>query len=181
MSTQGSCSVEWTNDMNLSKQAPSLVTQLFNNWKLNKKLLPSLNLNQAQSILMQKISQLRQKKKLIKKSTSFSYWTCRTLFYLHPLWLNSLQCRYLPKLYLLIRAIPLSILCWILVENQQKKPIGCWVASTRTWPVEIKKPMPAFVRPCLEYHVQFWFPLHKNDVDSLERVQSRAQRCSKGW
>lgn len=37
------------------------------------------------------------------------------------------------------------------------------------------------MRPHLESWVQLWISQHKKDVDLLELVQRRPQRCSEGW
>ena len=37
------------------------------------------------------------------------------------------------------------------------------------------------VRPQLESCVQLWSPQHSKDIDLLERVQRRPQKCSEGW
>jgi len=51
-----------------------------------------------------------------------------------------------------------------------KKPAGCWVASTRASPEEIKS-LPHSTQPNLEDCVQLWSLLYKKDVDRLGSVQ----------
>lgn len=117
-----------------------------------------------------------------KKSASFSSWTCRTLSYLHPLWLNSLSADPFPNFTFSVNTSHYQFYTepWWTASKQSHRTLGC---VDTPWPAGTQRPLshPVFGRPCLEHHAQPWVPLHTRDVGTLERVQSRARRASEGW
>ncbi|GAB0182615.1 mitochondrial enolase superfamily member 1 [Grus japonensis] len=67
------------------------------------------------------------------------------------------------------------------VAKQANRMLGCINKGITSRDDGVIIPLySALVRPYLEYCVQFWSPLHKKDVDRLERVQRRASRMIKG-
>lgn len=61
--------------------------------------------------------------------------------------------------------------------------MGCIRRSVVSRSREMILPLPSsLVRPHLEYCVQFWSPLYKNNIDILGAVQARViKMIMKGW
>ena len=65
---------------------------------------------------------------------------------------------------------------------QPRRPTVSWVTSSVTSRArEVILPLfSALMRPHLEYCIQFWDSQHKQDMEMLEQVQSRASKMIRG-
>jgi len=70
----------------------------------------------------------------------------------------------------------------VLAAQQANHILGCIKSSMASRLRAAILPLSsALLRPHLESCVQLWSPQHRKDVDLLERVQRRPQKCSEGW
>ncbi|TRZ18575.1 hypothetical protein HGM15179_008487 [Zosterops borbonicus] len=66
--------------------------------------------------------------------------------------------------------------------QKAKRVLGCITSSVGSRErEEILSPCSALTRSHLECCIQLWGPQHKKDVELLEQVRRRPQRCSEGW
>ena len=66
--------------------------------------------------------------------------------------------------------------------RQQLCVLGCITSSVTSRSREGILPLcSTLVRPHLEACIQLWDLQHEKDVELLEQVQRRPQRCSEGW